>query len=151
MIPTAKQQRQMQALPGTPVVGFPINRRRQPMAQRTEVSPEEHAKRQKAAAEARITAEDAAKHPMVDTQLTTVEHVGKVPNEPHAKNTVNTTAAAPEGADPAEEQERIDAAIEAAEERTAKAEAEAEEAAAEAAEEPNDKSPTVKTPAKKKK
>jgi hypothetical protein len=141
MIPTYKQTKQMQALPGQPVVGYPINRRRQPMAQRTEISTEEHAKRQKAAAEARMTAEDAANHPMVDTQLTTADHQGKVPGEPHLKTTVNTTAAPPEGATAEEDEEKIQAAIEAAEERTAAEEEKAEKAAAEIG-----KAETVKGP-----
>jgi hypothetical protein len=65
------------------------------MAQRTEVNQEEHAKRQKAAAEQTEKALEAenlpetSTHPMVDTQLTTREHLGKIPGEPDKKQDIS--------------------------------------------------------------
>jgi hypothetical protein len=116
-----RQQRQIENLPGRPVIGYPINRRRQPMATRTEVSAEEHAKRQKAAAQ--ITEETAeASHPLVDTLLTTREHLGKIPEEPDRKNEVASVNLPARG----EDMPGVKEAIARAEERTEDADEAAE-------------------------
>jgi hypothetical protein len=125
------------------------------MAQRTEVSVEEHAKRQKEAAAAREAAETQAdeslsiNHPLVDTELTTAEHLGKIPGEPDKKRelkdvNLEVLPAPVSGQRTREAQEEgVEAAIEAAKERTAEEE-EKVEAAKEAQEKEAKEPQTVK-------
>jgi len=56
---------------------------------KTQMSDADHAKRQKAAADATLKLQQSdglppdTTHPLVNSQLTTREHVGKIPEEPH--------------------------------------------------------------------
>jgi hypothetical protein len=84
------EQRQKQqaksTIPGTPVVGVPVQRKRQPMA-KTTVEASEQARRQKEAADRHNKVKDnkpgLEAGLNVSSMLTTKEHVGKVAQEPH--------------------------------------------------------------------
>lgn len=86
-------------IPGIPVIGAPVIRKRTPVMAKTQQTSDapsgaqmkEHARRQAEAAKRTREAQGGGtqeEDPNVDTELTTAEHVGKIRQEPHKSRSV---------------------------------------------------------------